>query len=140
MIEINSSLQLDDSEITMEFIRSSGPGGQNINKVATAVQLRFELRKSTSLSIDVKDRLAKLAGRRLTDDGILIIEAKRFRTQEKNRSDALLRLVALIQKAVEPPKPRHATRPTLASKTERIQSKKLRGKLKETRQNPGNWD
>jgi ribosome-associated protein len=133
MIEITPTLSIDDSEITLEFIRASGPGGQNVNKVATAVQLRFDLRNSPSLADDVKERLTKLAGSRLTDDGILLIEAKRYRTQEQNRADAILRLTELIQKALVPPKRRRATRPTLASKTERIQSKKRRGEIKKLR-------
>jgi ribosome-associated protein len=138
MIEITPTLSLDDSEISLEFIRASGPGGQNVNKVATAVQLRFDLRNSPSLADDVKERLTKLAGSRLTDDGILLIEAKRYRTQEQNRADAILRLTELIQKALVPPKRRRATRPTLASKTERIQSKKRRGEIKKLRRSfPG---
>jgi ribosome-associated protein len=104
------------------------------------VQLRFDLRNSPALTADVKDRLTKLAGHRMTLEGVLLIEAKRYRTQEQNRADALLRLVKLIQKALEAPIKRRATRPTLASKTERIQSKKLRGKLKQGRSNPDKWD
>jgi ribosome-associated protein len=133
MIEITPNLSLDDSEVSLDFIRASGPGGQNVNKVATAVQLRFDLRNSPSLPADAKERLVKLAGNRLTDEGILLIEAKRYRTQEQNRADAILRLTALIQKALTAPKKRRATRPTLASKTERLQSKKRRGEVKKLR-------
>jgi len=133
MIEITPTLSLDESEISLEFIRASGPGGQNVNKVATAVQLRFDLRNSPSLSAEVKERLIKLAGSRMTDEGFLLLEAKRYRTQEQNRLDAISRLSALIQKALVAPKRRRATRPTLASKTERIQSKKRHGELKKLR-------
>ena len=139
MIEITPTLNLDDNEISLDFIRASGPGGQNVNKVATAVQLRFDLRNSPSLSAEVKERLSKLAGSRLTDDGILLIEAKRYRTQEQNRADAILRLTALIQKALQAPKKRRATKPTLASKTERIQAKKRRGEIKAGRKIK-NWE
>ncbi len=135
MIEITPSLSLDESEITLDFIRSSGPGGQNVNKVATAVQLRFDLRNSPSLSADVKERLVKLAGSHLTEEGVLLIEAKRYRTQEQNRADALLRLTTLIQKALIVPKRRRATRPTLASKVRRMESKKQRGETKKLRRN-----
>jgi ribosome-associated protein len=133
MIEITPALSLDDNEVTLDFIRASGPGGQNVNKVATAVQLRFDLRNSPSLSAEVKERLVKLAGSRMTDEGFLLIEARRYRTQEQNRADAILRLTALIQKALVAPKRRRATRPTLASKTERLQSKKRRGEVKKLR-------
>ena len=133
MIEITPTLSLDDNEVTLDFIRASGPGGQNVNKVATAVQLRFDLRNSPSLPADAKERLVKLAGSRMTDEGVLLIEAKRYRTQEQNRADALLRLTALIQKALLAPKRRRATRPTMASKTERLQSKKRRGEVKKLR-------
>jgi ribosome-associated protein len=138
MIEISPTLSLDDSEVTLDFVRSSGPGGQNVNKVATAVQLRFNLRSSPSLPADVKERLVKLAGSRMTDEGFLLIEAKRYRTQEQNRADAILRLAALIQKSLTAPKKRRATRPTLASKTERLQSKKRRGEVKKLRRSPPN--
>ncbi len=133
MIEITPSLSLDESEITFEFVRASGPGGQNVNKVSTAAQLRFDVRSSPSLPAEVKERLIQLAGSRMTGDGILLIEAKRYRTQEQNRADAILRLAALVQKALHKPRPRRATRPTLASKTERIESKKRRGKIKRLR-------
>ena len=97
MIEVTSSVKIDESEIQLDFIRASGPGGQNVNKVASSVQLRFDVRNSPSLDPDVKERLIKLAGNRVTEDGILIIEAKRYRTQEQNRFDATERLITLIQ-------------------------------------------
>jgi len=124
MIEITHALKIDESEIQLDFMRASGPGGQNVNKVSTACQLRFE---------EVKTRLAKLAGSRMTIEGVLVIEAKRFRTQEKNRKDAIDRLVALIQKAMEKPKPRHKTRPTLASQQRRVEKKKRRAAIKRLR-------
>ena len=133
MIEITPTLSIEESEIQLDFIRASGPGGQNVNKVATAVQLRFYIRSSPSLVDEVKQRLTRLAGKRATAEGVLVIEAKRYRTQEQNRADAILRLTALIQKALERPKSRRATRPSLASQTRRIESKKKRGAIKRTR-------
>jgi ribosome-associated protein len=133
MIEITPNLRIDESEIQLNFIRASGPGGQNVNKVASSVQLRFDVRNSTSLYPEVKERLVKLAGSRMKDDGILIIEAKRYRTQEQNRFDAIQRLIALIQKALEKPKVRRATRPSLTAKAARVGDKKKRGEIKRTR-------
>lgn len=133
MIAITPSLSLEESELLINFVRSSGPGGQNVNKVATAAQLRFDVTRSPSLPAEVKARLVKLAGSRMTADGVLLIEAKRYRTQEQNRLDAVNRLMALIQRALEPPKPRHATRPSLSSKIARVDEKKKRGAVKRTR-------
>jgi ribosome-associated protein len=133
MIEISSTVSINDDEIQIDFIRASGPGGQNVNKVSSAAQLRFDLRSSPSLAPDVKERLARIAGSRLTEQGVLIIEAKRYRTQEQNRLDAVQRLVALVQKALEKPKSRQKTRPTLASKQKRLQTKRQQSEKKRLR-------
>ena len=134
-IVVTRSIRLDPDELQESFIRASGPGGQNVNKVATAVELRFDVAGSPSLPEAVRERLVRLAGRRLTLDGVLIIRADRFRTQERNRADAQERLLKLIRKAAEPPPPpRKATKPTLGSKIRRLEGKKKRGAVKSLRQ------
>jgi len=133
MIRVTNSIALDESEIDEQFIRSSGPGGQNVNKVATAVQLRFDVARSTNLPDPVRERLKRLAGRRLTSDGVLVIDARRYRTRERNRRDALDRLIALVRKAAVAPRPRKATRPTAASRRRRLEGKQRRGALKRGR-------
>ena len=133
MIRIDDRISIDESEISESFIRSSGPGGQNVNKLATAVQLRFDVRRSPSLSDDVRARLERLAGRRLTRDGVLVITAQRHRTQDRNRDDALARLIELIRAAAVRPTVRRPTRPTLGSKVRRLEGKKRRGATKALR-------
>jgi ribosome-associated protein len=133
MIFISRHIIIDEREIQEAFIRASGPGGQNVNKVATAVKLRFNVAKSPSLPDDVRSRLIRLAGRRVTEDGMLIIDARRFRSQERNRQDAIRRLVALIRKATDKPKPRLRTKPSLASKKRRLQAKRRRSEIKRRR-------
>ena len=132
-LRITPSLLLDPSELTISFIRASGPGGQNVNKVSTAAQLRFDLEGSPSLAGPVKARAGRLAGSRLTTEGIIVITADRHRTQALNRDDAITRLVELLREAAIPPKPRRATRPTLASKQRRVETKVKRGGVKKLR-------
>ena len=134
MLHITPTLSIPDDELSCTFVRASGPGGQNVNKVSTAVQLRFDLRNSHSLTEEVKTRLVRLAGNKITQDGVLLIEAKRHREQERNRIDAELRLATLIQKALVKPKKRWPTKPTTASKARRVESKKRKGKTKRLRQ------
>ncbi len=130
MIRVTRHIAIDEREVTETFVRASGPGGQNVNKLATAVQLRFDVRHSPSLPDDVRARLERLAGRRVTREGVLVITAQRHRTQERNRADALDRLVSLIREAAVAPVPRRPTRPTLASRERRLESKRRRAALK----------
>jgi ribosome-associated protein len=130
MIRITDTLSIDEDEIEESFVRSSGPGGQNVNKLSTAVQLRFDVRRSPSLPNDVALRLMKLAGKRLTKDGVIVIIAQTARTQERNRAEARERLVDLIREASVKPVPRRPTKPTKASKTKRLEGKKRRGDVK----------
>ena len=135
MLEINSDITIKTAEIRFDFVRSSGPGGQNVNKVASAAQLRFDIRNSTSIPDEIKPRLIKLAGKRVSSEGILLIDARTSRSQSQNRAEALERLKSLILKALHKPKPRRKTKPTAASKEKRLRSKKIRGNLKRLRGN-----
>ena len=136
MIVVDDHLTLGEQEISLSFIRASGPGGQNVNKVASAAQLRFDARNSPSLPEPVKARLLRLAGGRATQDGVIVITARRFRSQERNRDDALERLVALIRRAAQPPTPRRRTRPGATQREARIAGKARRGALKQQRRTP----
>ena len=132
MIEISPTFNIDERELQLDFVRASGPGGQNVNKVATAVQLRFDVMHST-LPEEAKTRLMQLAGKRMSGEGILLLEAKRFRTQEQNREDSIQRFIELVQKALIPPKPRKRTKPTALSKTKRLKAKRIKADTKRLR-------
>jgi ribosome-associated protein len=140
MIRITHSISIGDDELEERFIRASGPGGQNVNKLNTAVQLRFDVRHSPSLRDDVRARLEKLAGQRLTNNGVLVITAQRHRTQERNRQDALDRLIELIQRAAVAPKLRRPTKPTKGSRERRLEGKKQRSTIKGLRRDKPSWE
>lgn len=132
MLRITRNIVIDENDVEISFIRASGPGGQNVNKLSTAAQLRYDTRR-LALDPDVAARLARLAGQRLTRDGVIVIHAQRFRTQERNRADATDRLIELLRQAAIRPTPRRATKPTLGSKQRRLESKKRRGDVKARR-------
>jgi ribosome-associated protein len=141
MIYISPGISIDEKDFTVDYIRASGPGGQNINKVSTAVQLRYNLERSRTLPEDVKKRLEGLAGSRLSENGEIVIEAKRFRTQTKNREDAIQRLIALIRRASQKPKVRRKTKPSVSASAARIFDKKKRGSQKRIRNyTPEEWE
>jgi ribosome-associated protein len=140
MLRITDQIAIDEREIEEQFVRSSGPGGQNVNKLETAVQLRFDVRHSPSLPEGVRLRLERLAGRRLTKDGVLVIIAQRHRTQERNRADAMDRLVELVREAAVTPKRRRPTKPTAGSQKRRLETKKRRGTIKGLRQAKPSFD
>jgi ribosome-associated protein len=137
MIRITPAITLDERELDFEFVRAAGPGGQNVNKVATAVQLRFDAKRSPSLPEDVRARLLKLAGSRATSEGVIVIHARRFRSQHQNRQDSVDRLVDLIRQAARRPRRRIKTRPTAASRRKRLDEKRRRGRVKHMRTKPG---
>jgi ribosome-associated protein len=140
MIRVSDRLHIDERDLTESFVQASGPGGQNVNKVATAVSLRFDLLNAAGLPWDVKVRASRLAGRRLTRDGAIVITAQRHRTQERNRADALERLIAILREAETPPAVRIPTRPTRASRIRRVEGKVKRGSVKRARQAPSTDD
>lgn len=136
MIEVTPSLSIDEDELAFKAARASGPGGQHVNKTSTAIELRFDVRNSPSLPAEVKERLIKLAGGRMTQDGVLVLFAQGFRSQEMNRQDVIGRLVELVRRATEKPKPRKATKPTYASKLRRLEGKAKRAGVKAGRGRP----
>ena len=140
MIRVTDAINLDESELEESFVRSSGPGGQNVNKLSTAVQLRFDVRRSPSLPNDVAIRLMKIAGSRMTKDGVLVLIAQQHRTQERNRADARERLIGMIQEAAVRPTPRRATKPSKSQKRERLEGKKRRSSVKEMRRSKPSFD
>lgn len=140
MIQVTRTIAIDGSEIKLRFIRASGPGGQKINKVATAVQLRFNVTRSAALPDDVRDRLLHLAGKRVSRGGVLVIDARRFRTQERNRQDAIDRLIALVRKAAKRPKVRRPTKLSAAAKKRRLDTKRRRGETKRMRRRMMNYE
>ncbi len=133
MISVTADIAIDETEIHMDFVRASGPGGQNVNKVSSAVQLRFDIRNSVSIPVEIRERLIRLAGKRVTAEGVLIIHASRYRSQERNRQDAVERLVLLVRRAAEKPKRRVKTHPTLASKERQLAKKRRRSHIKKMR-------
>ncbi len=136
MLQVTPDIALEEKELGWRFVRASGPGGQNVNKVSSAVQLRFDVRRSESLPEEVRERLLRLARNRINRHGVLVVEARRFRAQERNREDARTRLVALIRRAAQAPRPRVATRPSAASKRRRAEDKRRRALLKQARRVP----